>query len=294
LKPGVTAKDVILHIIGTIGVDGGTGSVIEYHGSTIRAMDMDSRMTLCNMSIECGARAGMVAPDQVTFEFLKGRPMAPQAEDWDRAVAYWQTLRTDETASFDRLVEINAADIEPSVTWGTNPGMVIGIRDRVPDQEDSGTREALDYMQLKGGAEMAGQPVNLVFIGSCTNSRITDLRAAASIFKDRKVAAGTRVLVVAGSEATKKQAEAEGLHRIFLEAGAEWREPGCSMCIGMNGDIGQPGDLVVSTSNRNFKGRQGRDVRTVLASPLTAAACAVTGHITDPRTLFITSGENAA
>ncbi len=294
LKPGVTAKDVILHIIGTIGVDGGTGSVIEYHGSTIRAMDMESRMTLCNMSIECGARAGMVAPDQATFDFLKGRDMAPKGEAWDRAVAYWETLRTDEGASFDRLVEINAADIEPSVTWGTNPGMVIGIRDRVPDKDDSGTREALEYMRLQGGVELAGQPVNMVFIGSCTNSRITDLRAAASIFKDRKVAVGTRTLVVAGSEATKKQAEAEGLHRIFLDAGAEWREPGCSMCIGMNGDIGQPGDLVVSTSNRNFKGRQGRDVRTVLASPLTAAACAVTGHITDPRSLFITSGENAA
>jgi len=286
LQPGVTAKDVILHIIGSIGVDGGTGSVIEYYGSTIRAMDMESRMTLCNMSIECGARAGMVAPDQVTFDFLQGRPMAPAGEAWDRAVAFWKTLRTDEGAHFDQRVEIDATRIEPSVTWGTNPGMVIGIRDRVPNDNDAGTQEALHYMQLQGGAAISGQPVNMVFIGSCTNSRITDLRAAASIFAGRKVATGTRVLVVAGSEATKQQAEAEGLHRIFLDAGAEWREPGCSMCIGMNGDIGQPGDLVVSTSNRNFKGRQGRDVRTVLASPLTAAACAVSGHITDPRTLL--------
>lgn len=286
LKAGVTAKDVILHIIGTIGVDGGTGSVIEYHGSTIRAMDMESRMTLCNMSIECGARAGMVAPDQVTFDYLEGRLMSPAGKEWDEAVAYWKTLSTDEGAQFDRLVEIRAADIEPSVTWGTNPGMVIGIRDRVPNAPDSGTQEALQYMQLQGGSGITGQPVNMVFIGSCTNSRISDLRAAASILAGRKVSAGTRVLVVAGSEATKKQAEAEGLHRIFLDAGAEWREPGCSMCIGMNGDIGQPGDLVVSTSNRNFKGRQGRDVRTVLASPLTAAACAVAGHITDPRDML--------
>jgi len=286
LKPGVTAKDVILHIIGKVGVDGGTGSVIEYHGSTIRAMDMESRMTLCNMSIECGARAGMVAPDQVTFDYLQGRLMAPAGEAWDRAVTDWKMLSTDDGAQFDQLVEINAPDIEPSVTWGTNPGMVIGIRDRVPNDASAGTQEALDYMQLQGGEAISGQPVNMVFIGSCTNSRISDLRAAASIFDGRKVSAGTRVLVVAGSEATKKQAEAEGLHRIFLEAGAEWREPGCSMCIGMNGDIGQPGDLVVSTSNRNFKGRQGRDVRTVLASPLTAAACAVSGHITDPRTLL--------
>jgi len=286
LQPGVTAKDVILHIIGSIGVDGGTGSVIEYYGSTIRAMDMESRMTLCNMSIECGARAGMVAPDQVTFDFLQGRPMAPAGEAWDSAVAFWKTLSTDEGARFDQQVEIDATRIEPSVTWGTNPGMVIGIRDRVPNDSDAGTQEALRYMQLQGGAAISGQPVNMVFIGSCTNSRITDLRAAASIFEGRKVATGTRVLVVAGSEATKIQAEAEGLHRIFLDAGAEWREPGCSMCIGMNGDIGQPGDLVVSTSNRNFKGRQGRDVRTVLASPLTAAACAVSGHITDPRSLL--------
>jgi 3-isopropylmalate/(R)-2-methylmalate dehydratase large subunit len=294
LNPGVSAKDVILHIIGKVGVDGGTGCVIEYHGNTIRSMSMESRMTLCNMSIECGARAGMVAPDQVTFDYLQGRQMAPAGDDWDRAVAYWKTLQSDEGASYDRLVEINAADIEPSVTWGTNPGMVIGITERIPDADDAGTRDALDYMQLKGGSVLGTETVNMVFIGSCTNSRISDLRAAASILKNRKVAKDTRVLIVAGSEATKLEAEAEGLHEIFLSAGAEWREPGCSMCIGMNGDIGKPGDLVVSTSNRNFKGRQGRDVRTVLASPLTAAACAVTGHITDPRTLMAVAMEKSA
>jgi 3-isopropylmalate/(R)-2-methylmalate dehydratase large subunit len=255
---------------------------------------MESRMTLCNMSIECGARAGMVAPDQVTFDYLKGRDMAPAGERWVAALAYWKTLQTDAGASYDKLVEINAAHIEPSVTWGTNPGMVIGISQRVPDEPDSGTQDALKYMGLQGGSEIRGQPVDIVFIGSCTNSRISDLRAAASILKDRKVAKGTRVMIVAGSEATKLEAEAEGLHRIFLSAGAEWREPGCSMCIGMNGDIGQPGNLVVSTSNRNFKGRQGRDVRTVLASPLTAAACAVTGHITDPRSLMSNSMERSA
>jgi len=288
LGPGVSAKDVILHVIGTIGVDGGTGSVIEYHGSTVRAMDMDSRMTLCNMSIECGARAGMVAPDEVTFGYLKGRPMAPSGADWDRAVAQWKTLVTDSGSSFDRLVEIDAAKIKPSVTWGTHPGMVISIDEKVPSGDDPSTRDALDYMHLKGGAALAGEHVDVVFIGSCTNSRLHDLRAAASIMKNRKVAAGTRMLVVPGSEQTKLEAEKEGLHQIFLSAGAEWREPGCSMCIGMNGDIAQPGELVVSTSNRNFKGRQGRNARTVLASPLTAAACAVAGRVSDPRPLMET------
>ncbi len=283
LVPGVTAKDVILHIIGAIGVDGGTGSVIEYHGSTVRAMDMESRMTMCNMSIECGARAGMVAPDECTFEFLKGRPMSPTGADWERAVEDWQSLKTDPGAVFDQLVEIDAADIEPSITWGTNPGMVISVGSPVPDWQDSGTQDALEYMQLKGGAKLAGEAVDVVFIGSCTNSRLSDLRAAASVMKGRKVAQGTRVLIVAGSEATRRQAEAEGLDRIFTEAGAEWREPGCSMCLAMNGDSAMPGDLVVSTSNRNFKGRQGSGVRTVLASPLTAAASAITGKVTDPR-----------
>jgi len=288
LGPAVSAKDVILHVIGTIGVDGGTGSVIEYHGSTVRAMDMDSRMTMCNMSIECGARAGMVAPDEVTFEYLKGRPMAPSGAAWEQAVADWKTLVTDEGAEYDRLVEIDASRIQPSVTWGTHPGMVIAIDGTVPSGDDPSTRDALDYMKLQGGIPLAGERVDVVFIGSCTNSRLHDLRAAASIMKDRKVAAGTRMLVVPGSEKTKQEAEKEGLHRIFLSAGAEWREPGCSMCIGMNGDIAQPGELVVSTSNRNFKGRQGRNARTVLASPLTAAACAVAGKVTDPRPLMET------
>jgi 3-isopropylmalate/(R)-2-methylmalate dehydratase large subunit len=283
LQRGVTAKDVILHVIGTIGVGGGTGSVIEYFGSTVRAMDMEGRMTMCNMSIECGARAGMVAPDQTTFDYLRGRPMAPAGSDWEAAVADWKALRTDPGASYDRLVEFNAADIRPSITWGIHPGMVITVDGRIPNRTDGGTRDALEYMQLRGGASIAGEPVNVVFIGSCTNSRLTDLRAAAALLKGRKVAAGTRVLVVPGSEATRKAAEAEGLDRIFIEAGAEWREPGCSMCLGMNGDTANPGDLVVSTSNRNFKGRQGRGVRTLLASPLTAAASAITGKVTDPR-----------
>jgi 3-isopropylmalate/(R)-2-methylmalate dehydratase large subunit len=209
--------------------------------------------------------------------------MAPAGVHWRDAVADWEALRTDPGAQYDRLVEFNAADIRPSVTWGINPGMVIAIDGRIPDRTDSAARDALEYMHLRGGASLAGEPVNIVFIGSCTNSRLSDLRAAASLLKDRKVAAGTRVLVVPGSEATRRAAEAEGLDRIFTAAGAEWREPGCSMCLGMNGDIGRPGDLVVSTSNRNFKGRQGRDVRTVLASPLTAAASAITGRVSDPR-----------
>ena len=283
LKAGVTAKDVILHVIGAIGVDGGTGSVIEYHGSTVRAMDMDSRMTICNMSIECGARAGMVAPDETTFQYLKGRQMAPHGELWDAAVADWKTLKTDPGASYDRLVEIDGTKIEPSITWGINPGMVITIDEAIPPGDNDARRDALDYMQLKGGAMLAGEPVDVVFIGSCTNSRISDLRQAASLLKNRKVAVGTRVLVVPGSEATRREAEAEGLDRIFTNAGAEWREPGCSMCLAMNGDTANPGDLVVSTSNRNFKGRQGRGVRTILASPLTAAASAITGQVTNPR-----------
>ena len=283
LKAGVTAKDVILHVIGAIGVDGGTGSVIEYHGSTVRAMDMDSRMTICNMSIECGARAGMVAPDETTFQYLEGRQMAPHGELWDAAVADWKTLKTDPGASYDRLVEIDGTKIEPSITWGINPGMVITIDEAIPPGDNDARRDALDYMQLKGGAMLAGEPVDVVFIGSCTNSRISDLREAASLLKNRKVAVGTRVLVVPGSEATRREAEAEGLDRIFTNAGAEWREPGCSMCLAMNGDTANPGDLVVSTSNRNFKGRQGRGVRTILASPLTAAASAITGQVTNPR-----------
>ena len=252
LKTGVTAKDVILHVIGRIGVDGGTGSVIEYYGSTVRAMDMESRMTMCNMSIECGARAGMVAPDEVTWKYLEGRPMAPQGIAWEQAVEDWKTLKTDPGAAYDRHVDIDATKIEPSITWGINPGMVIAINDAIPAADSDANREALAYMQLDGGAMLSGEPVNVVFIGSCTNSRMTDLRAAASLLKGRKVAAQTRVLIVPGSETTRKEAEAEGLDQVFIDAGAEWREPGCSMCLAMNGDSANPGDLVVSTSNRNF------------------------------------------
>ena len=282
LQPGVTAKDVILHVIGRIGVGGGTGSVIEYFGSTIRNMDMDGRMTICNMSIECGARAGLVAPDETTFAWLEGRPRAPRGPAWDAAVADWRSLKTDSGAAFDRLVEIDAADIEPSITWGIHPGMVIDIDGTVP----AGEPGALDYMRFEAGAPLTGEAVDIVFIGSCTNSRLTDLRAAASILRGRRIAPGIRLLVVPGSALTRRQAEEEGLDEVFRAAGAEWREPGCSMCLGMNGDIGRPGDLVVSTSNRNFKGRQGPGVRTLLASPLTAAASAVTGRVTDPRELL--------
>jgi len=245
-------------------------------------MNMDSRMTICNMSIECGARAGMVAPDETTFEYLEGRQMSPKGAQWDAAVADWKSLKTDPGAHYDRLVEFDASVIEPSITWGINPGMVIAIDGTIPSAVNASNGEALEYMQLKGGTALAGEPVNVVFIGSCTNSRMTDLREAASLLKNRKVAPGTRVLVVPGSEMTRKEAEAEGLDRIFMEAGAEWREPGCSMCLAMNGDSANPGDLVVSTSNRNFKGRQGRGVRTLLASPLTAAASAIAGRVTSP------------
>jgi 3-isopropylmalate/(R)-2-methylmalate dehydratase large subunit len=283
LKPGVSAKDVILHVIGTIGVDGGTGSVIEYFGSTIRDMDMESRMTLCNMSIECGARAGMVASDQVTFDYLQGRPMAPHGEEWAAAVADWKTLKTDPGACHDAQVDIDASRIVPSITYGTHPGMVIAIDEPVPASGgDASIADALDYMGFKPGSSLGEEAVDLVFIGSCTNSRLGDLRVAASILRKRKVAPGLRMLVVPGSEETKRAAEAEGLDQIFRAAGAEWREPGCSMCIGMNGDIARPGELVVSTSNRNFKGRQGKNSRTILASPLTAAACAVTGKVSNP------------
>ena len=284
LAPGVTAKDVILHIIGEIGVDGGTGSVIEYFGSTVRAMDMDSRMTLCNMSIECGARAGMVAPDETTFDYLEGRPMAPQGADWDTAVADWKSLNTDPGALYDARVEIDASRIRPSVTYGTHPGMVVAVDEAIPSASaNKSFSAALEYMGFQAGKSLADESVDVVFIGSCTNSRLSDLRAAAGIMKNRKVAHGLRVLVVPGSEEVRRAAEAEGLDRVFTEAGAQWREPGCSMCIGMNGDIAAPGELVVSTSNRNFKGRQGPLSRTILASPLTAAACAITGKVSGPQ-----------
>lgn len=287
LAAGVTAKDVILAIIGEIGVGGGTGHVIEFRGSTMRALDMEERMTICNMSIEAGARAGMIAPDDVTFEYLAGRPMAPQGADWEAAVQRWRRLPSDPDARFDRQVNIDAGRLAPMVTFGTNPGMVVAIDAPVPvNAGDASFRKALDYMGVEAGKPMLGHAVDVVFIGSCTNSRISDLRQAAAIFRGRRVPSSVRALIVAGSDGIKKQAESEGLDRIFREAGAEWREPGCSMCIGMNGDTVGQGQLCVSTSNRNFEGRQGPGARTVLASPLTAAAAAVTGRITDPRTLL--------
>ena len=292
-RPGVTAKDIILALIAKIGVGGGTGCVFEYRGAAIRALSMEERMTVCNMSIEGGARAGLIAPDETTFEFLAGRPFAPQGEAWDRAVAYWKTLPTDEGAAYDREVTIDASALEPMITYGTNPGMGIPISAPVPDPSEAPDaveretrRKALAYMGLEPGKPLTGHPVNVVFIGSCTNSRMSDLRAAASLLKGRKVSPNVRVLVVPGSQSIKRQAEAEGLDRIFREAGAEWREAGCSMCIAMNGDQLAPGEYAVSTSNRNFEGRQGKGGRTFLASPLTAAASAITGAVTDPRTLL--------
>jgi 3-isopropylmalate/(R)-2-methylmalate dehydratase large subunit len=292
LPAGVSAKDVILALIARIGVGGGTGHVFEFNGSGMRALDMEERMTVCNMAIEGGARAGLVAPDDVTFQYLAGRPAAPKGEAWDRALARWRALPSDGGARFDRSVTLDAAALEPMITFGTNPGMGMGIGGRIPDPaalaeapQRAALEKALGYMGFRPGQAIAGHPVQVVFIGSCTNGRISDLRAAASVMKGRKVAAGVRVLVVPGSGLVKAQAEAEGLHRIFEEAGAEWRNPGCSMCIAMNGDQLQPGEYAVSTSNRNFEGRQGKGGRTLLASPLTAAAAAVTGKVTDPRTL---------
>ena len=284
LRHGVGAKDLILAIIGQIGVDGGTGHVIEFRGPAIRALSMDARMTVCNMSIEAGARAGMIAPDDTTFEFLQGRPRAPQGTAWEAALRRWRALPSDDGAVFDRTVHIDASQLEPMVTFGTNPGMVVGINEPVPDDGgDPSFRKALDYMQVDTGKPLTETPVDVVFIGSCTNSRLSDLEQAASVLKGRRVADGVRVLVVPGSQQIKKAAEDLGLDRIFAEAGAEWRESGCSMCLGMNGDTVGRGQLSVSTSNRNFEGRQGIGARTVLASPLTAAASAVHGHVADPR-----------
>jgi 3-isopropylmalate/(R)-2-methylmalate dehydratase large subunit len=283
LAHGVTAKDVILAVIGRIGVDGGTGHVIEYRGPAIDVLDMEQRMTICNMSIEGGARAGMIAPDDTTFEYLYGRPHAPTGADWDTAIAHWRTLVSDPDAVFDRRVDIDAASLQPMVTFGTNPGMVIGINDPVPESGDASFRKALDYMRVTPGQPMIGQKVDVVFIGSCTNGRLSDLEQAAAMLRGRRIAEGVRMLVVPGSQQVKNDAEARGLDRVFRAAGAEWREAGCSMCIGMNGDTVQPGQLSVSTSNRNFEGRQGVGARTVLASPLTAAASAIAGHVADPR-----------
>jgi 3-isopropylmalate/(R)-2-methylmalate dehydratase large subunit len=249
-------------------------------------MSMDERMTLCNMSIEAGARAGMVGPDDTTFEYLAGRPMAPRGEAWDRAVNHWRGLRSDADAEFDREVSIDAGELEPHITWGTDPGMVTTINGNIVSDSGDRHRGALAYMDLEHGREIAGSKVDMVFIGSCTNSRLSDLRLAAAILRDRRVAPGVRAVVVPGSQRVKREAEAEGLDRVFIDAGAEWHESGCSLCIAMNGDLAAPGHYVVSTSNRNFEGRQGSGARTLLASPLTAAACAVAGVVADPRPLL--------
>jgi 3-isopropylmalate/(R)-2-methylmalate dehydratase large subunit len=283
LPRGVGAKDLILHIIGEIGVDGGTGYVLEYRGEAIEALSMEERMTVCNMSIEAGARAGLIAPDDTTFAWLKGRARAPQGAAWDAAVARWRALRSDAGAAYDREVRIDASQIRPTVTYGTHPGMAIAMDEPVPAARNAPEQRALDYMQAKPNQPMQGMSVDVVFIGSCTNSRLSDLREAASVLRGKQVAKGVRMLVVPGSEAVRRDAEREGLHEVFLAAGAEWRIPGCSMCIAMNGDLAQPGQLVVSTSNRNFEGRQGKGARTVLASPATAAASAIAGAIADPR-----------
>ena len=283
LAPGVGAKDLILHIIGAIGVNGGTGHVIEYRGSTIRALSMEQRMTVCNMSIEAGARAGLIAPDEVTFEYLAKTPRAPKGAAFDRAIAAWRELRSDEGAVFDREVRIDAGAIRPTLTWGTHPGQVAAIDAALPEARDADAAKALAYMGFEGSTALAGKPVDVVFVGSCTNSRLSDLREAASVLRGRRVHPRVRMLVVPGSAQVKREAEAEGLDAIVRAAGAEWREPGCSMCIAMNGDLVAPGQLAVSTSNRNFEGRQGKGARTLLASPLTAAACAVAGEVVDPR-----------
>ena len=293
LKPGVTAKDIILAFCAKVGVGGATATVLEYAGSAIRALDMEGRMTVCNMSIEAGARAGLIAPDDKTFNYLHSRPFAPKGADWDAAVARWKQLPTDSGATFDREVTIDGDSLEPMITWGTNPGMGVKISGAVPDPSSIGdalerdaVSKALAYMGLEAGKPILGRPVNVVFIGSCTNSRITDLRAAAALLKGRKVNPNVRVMVVPGSMEVKRQAIAEGLPDIFRAAGCDYREPGCSMCIAMNGDQLQPGEYSVSTSNRNFEGRQGKGGRTFLASPLTAAATALTGVVTDVRTIL--------
>jgi 3-isopropylmalate/(R)-2-methylmalate dehydratase large subunit len=282
LNRGVTAKDLVLHIIGTIGVNGGTGYVLEYRGSAIEALSMEERMTICNMSIEAGARAGLIAPDATTFAYLKGRLKAPHGPDWEKAVTRWRSLKSDADAHFDREVEIDASKVRPSITYGTHPGMVTTLDAPVPVAANAQEQRALTYMRVEAGRALAGTPIDIVFLGSCTNSRLSDLHAAADVLRGRKVAKSVRMLVVPGSEQVKRDAERDGLHEVFRAAGAEWREPGCSMCLGMNGDIGKPGQLVVSTSNRNFEGRQGPGVRTVLASPLVAAASAIAGCIADP------------
>ncbi len=293
LGEGVTAKDIILAVIARIGIGGGTGHVFEYRGEAIRSLSMEGRMTVCNMSIEGGARAGMVAPDDTTFEYIQGRQHAPQGADWDAALARWRQLPSDDGAAFDQEISLRADELTPMITYGTNPGMGMPIDAAVPAPEDErdinrkiALEKALAYMDLAPGQQLLGKAIDVVFIGSCTNSRITDLRQAAQFMQGRKVADSVRMMVVPGSQQVKRQAENEGLHEIFRAAGAEWREAGCSMCIAMNGDQLQPGQYAVSTSNRNFEGRQGKGGRTFLASPLTAAASAVAGSVTDPRAML--------
>ena len=291
LPTGVTAKDIVLHIIGEIGTAGATGYVVEYAGSAIRALSMEGRMTVCNMSIEAGARAGMIAPDETTFAYLKGRQFSPVDEAWDTAVAQWRLLPSEEGASFDRELVIDASKLTPTVTWGTSPGMVTGIDDAVPalpagasEADQRNYDRALEYMDLKSGTPMQEIAIDRVFIGSCTNARIEDLRAAAALVRGYHVATTVKAMVVPGSQQVKAQAEREGLDHVFTTAGFDWREPGCSMCLGMNPDVLAPGERCASTSNRNFEGRQGRGSRTHLVSPVMAAAAAITGHLTDVRT----------
>jgi len=293
LKQGVTAKDMIMALIAKIGTGGGTGHVFEYTGTAVKKLNMEERMTLCNMTIEAGARAGMVAPDDTTFGYLAGREYAPKGEAWETAVTAWEALPSDEGANYDSRVSLDVSDLEPMVTFGTNPGMGMQISDSIPNPEKASNvdarqalEKALAYMGLQPGQRLLGQPIDVIFLGSCTNGRLSDLRQSAEILDGRKVAEGTQMLVVPGSQAVKRQAEAEGLDRVFTQAGAEWREPGCSMCIAMNGDQLEPGQYAVSTSNRNFEGRQGKGGRTFLASPYTAAASAVNGKISDPRTML--------
>ncbi len=289
LRPGVTAKDLILALISQVGTGGGQGHVVEYRGEAIRQLSMEGRMTICNMSIEWGARAGMVAPDETTFGYLKGRPNAPQGADWDAALEYWRGLATDDDAVFDTEVSIDAGTVEPFVTWGTNPGQGAPLSASVPDPESypdpveqAGVRRALEYMQLTAGTPLRDVAVDVVFVGSCTNGRLEDLRAAAEVIAGRQVAGTVRMLVVPGSAKVREAAEAEGLHEVFTAAGAEWRFAGCSMCLGMNPDVLEPGQRSASTSNRNFEGRQGRGGRTHLVSPQVAAATAVAGHLAAP------------
>jgi 3-isopropylmalate/(R)-2-methylmalate dehydratase large subunit len=292
LAAGVAAKDIILALLAKIGVGGGTGHVFEYTGTGIRALTMEQRMTICNMSIEGGARAGLVAPDDTTFEYLAGREYSPASSDWESQLAAWRALPSDAGASYDKSVTLDAGQLEPMITYGTNPGMGVAISDPIPDPdyvadvgEKRALQKALDYMELQPGRPLLGQALDVVFLGSCTNARLSDLRQAADVMNGRKVKDGLRMMVVPGSQRIKHQAEAEGLDIIFKEAGAEWREAGCSMCIAMNGDQLLPGQYAISTSNRNFEGRQGKGGRTFLASPLTAAASAINGVVTDPRTL---------